>query len=386
MPTARGWGVAWAAVVCCGAGWWLGYPELAVPGIAGMLALAVALFWVVRSPGVEVLRDLAPERVSRGDAAIAVLTCSQRGRRGWAGIRAVDCFGTTEVSVPLPAPRRGESSTRSYPVPTTRRGDVVVGPLRLVTEDPFGLLSRSRTRGGTRTLRVLPRTVSLAAAPSGRLRSPDGPGADRAAGSVAFHTLRQYEFGDDLRQIHWRTSARTGTLMVRTLADTSLPRTVVVLDTRATAYAHPDDFELAVDAAASVLLAAARPGFPLVLACGDQVFVEGHAAPAAVLDRLAEVRLSDAADDRSPMALVRSARGRGALTFVTGDAHPAALENLAGIRAEFDAVTVVTVGSAQRPDSRAAPGASPAGGRQSDVLHVTDLAEFGSAWQRRTAR
>ena len=377
--------MASAALGCCGAGWWLGYPELAVPGIAGVLALAVAVFWVVRSPGVEVLRDLAPERVARGDAAIAVLTCSRRGRWGGAGMRAVDRFGAAEVSVPLPAPRRGESSTQSYSVPTTRRGDVVVGPLRLVTSDPFGLLSRSRAQGGTRTLRVLPRTVSLAAAPSGRLRSPDGPGADRAAGSVAFHTLRQYEFGDDLRQIHWRTSARTGTLMVRALADTGLPRTVVVLDTRAMAYASADDFELAVDVAASVTLAAARPGFPLVLACGDQVFVEGHAAAATVLDRLAEVQLDDATDDRSPLALVRSARGRGALTVVTGDARPAALEPLAGFQAEFDAVTVVTVGSAELPGSPTAHRAAFAG-RGSLVLHVTDLAEFAAAWQRRAAR
>ncbi|WP_194904665.1 DUF58 domain-containing protein [Catenulispora rubra] len=376
MPTARGWGVAAAAVLSSGAGWWFGYPELAVPGVAGILALAVAVFWVVRSPGVEVIRDLAPERVSRGEAAIAVLTCSQRGRRGWAGVHAVDRFGRAEISVPLPAPRRGESATTSYPVPTAQRGDVVVGPLRLVTTDPFGLLSRSRTHGGTRTLRVLPRTVSLAAAPSGRLRSPDGPGADRAAGSVAFHTLRQYEFGDDLRQIHWRTSARTGTLMVRALADTSLPRTVVVLDARASAYCCADDFELAVDVAASVTLAAARPGFPLVLACGGQVsgrlFLDGHAAPAVVLDRLAAVRLS-ADDDESPMAAVRSARGRGALSFVTGDVHPTALDGL-----EFDAVTVVRVGAAAHE--------APHAGRGTQVLHVTDLDGFRSAWHRRTAR
>ncbi|OLT25824.1 hypothetical protein BJF79_43970 [Actinomadura sp. CNU-125] len=64
--------------------------------------------------------------------------------------------------------------------------------------------------------------------------------------------------GDELRHVHWKSSARTGTLMVRQLVDASLPTTTVVLEARPERWPEPDDFELAVDVAASVAACARR--------------------------------------------------------------------------------------------------------------------------------
>ncbi len=307
MPTRRGWAVAAASIACYLAGWGLGYPELAVVGVGGALALVAGGVWLARSIPLELHRDIAPVRVARGDPAIGVLTCVHRGRWRLDAMSATDRCGTTEVAVDLPELRPGGTCTTSYFLPTRRRGHLPVGPLRLVATDPLGLFRRVRAHGGTVTLYVQPKTVSLTALPSGRVPNPDGPRADRAAGgTVTFHSLRQYEFGDDLRHIHWRTSARTGTLMVRQLVDTSLPRSVVLLDNRAGAYGAEDDFELAVDVTASVALGAAALGFPVSVVCGDQEVstMDGERTPPSVLlDRLSLV------GTRSATAVVPDGRG-----------------------------------------------------------------------------
>jgi uncharacterized protein (DUF58 family) len=251
--------------------------------------------------------------------------------------------------------------------------------LRLVATDPLGLFRRVRTHGDTLTLYVQPKTVSLAALPSGQTPSPDGPRADRAAdGTVTFHSLRQYEFGDDLRHIHWRTSARTGTLMVRQLVDTSLPRTLVLLDNRASAYRDEDDFELAVDVAASAALGAASLGFPVSVVCGNQEVstMDGERTPPAVLlDRLSLVG-TRTTRELSMTVAARSRRGRGAMTFVTGGHSGSDLASIATRVGEYDRVVVVRVGDD--------PGPVPAG-LPITVVDAPDLTTFALAWRRRAA-
>ena len=77
--------------------------------------------------------------------------------------------------------------------------------------------------------------------------------------------LHEYTVGDDLRRLHWATSARTGTLMVREDADPAQPHVCVLLDDRQQSYAHPDDFEEAVELAAALCRVAVEAGDPLRL-------------------------------------------------------------------------------------------------------------------------
>ena len=72
-----------------------------------------------------------------------------------------------------------------------------------------------------------------------------------------FISMREYVPGDDPRMIHWPTTARTGTLMIREHVEVRRPEYTIVLDT-ARAVGTPDDFEEAVDVAAS--LACTRSG------------------------------------------------------------------------------------------------------------------------------
>ncbi|GAA3224758.1 DUF58 domain-containing protein [Nonomuraea helvata] len=329
--TPLGWGTLAGSVALYAAGFALGYPEPVVLATGGLLALAAALAWTAPRPRLEVRREVMPLKVPRGDAAVAVLNVVNLGRRGLSGLRAQDRIGASEHTVDLPRLPKGGVRTVSYPLPTDVRGEIPVGPLLLVRADPFGLTRRVRSYGSPVTLLVRPRTVALPVPPSGKAHHLEGPTSDGApSGTVTFHTLREYVVGDDLRHVHWRSSARTGTLMVRQLIDASLPTTTVVLDTR-------DLTELAVDAAASVALAAARAGFPVRLLTGDGP-VPDVKDPESVLDRLALVR----AGTEGVTEPLRLARGGGSLVLVTVDPEEAG--RAAGARRRFDRVICVYVG------------------------------------------
>ena len=152
----------------------------------------------------------------------------------------------------------------------------------MVRQDPFGLVRVEQVRGEVTTAFVHPPTVELDPLPASFERSLDGPTSDTAPqGNQAFHQLREYVPGDDRRMIHWRSSARTGTLMVRQHVDTSLPDLTVVLDTRAARWEGDDDaFEVAVEIAASLVVTCARRGFPVRLLTTDGQHWDAPVRPA----------------------------------------------------------------------------------------------------------
>ncbi|MFI6480709.1 DUF58 domain-containing protein [Nonomuraea sp. NPDC050663] len=359
MLTPLGWGTLAASALLYTLAAALGYPELSVLATGGLLALAGALVWSAPRPRLEVRREVTPLKVPRGEAAVAVLHVRNVGRFALSGLRAHDRFGDVEHGVDLPRLPRNTPKVITYPLPTDRRGEIPVGPLRLVRADPFGLTRRVREYGTAATLLVRPRTVALPVAPSGRAHHLEGPTSDNApAGTVTFHTLREYVVGDDLRHIHWRSSARTGTLMVRQLIDASLPTTTVVLDTRSLQ-------ETAVDVAASVALAAARAGFPVRLLTGEGPLAETKTDADLVLDRLALVT----AGDKAVAETVRLARGGGSLVLVTAD--PAEAARLAGVRRRFDRVICVVLGA----ERVSAPGVT--------TMPLTSLEELPGLWRQR---
>jgi uncharacterized protein (DUF58 family) len=375
MPTVRGWLVAAASVACYLAGWLLGYPELAVPGLGGALALLCGWAWLAVPVRLSVRREIAPARVPRTDLAVGMLTYVNTGRWRSGPTRASDRCGDDEIPVDLPALRPGASATKSYVLPTRRRGHLRVGPLRVTRTDPLGLVRRVREYGATSTLIVHPRAVPVTALPSGRVASLDGARSEQASdGTVTFHSLRPYEFGDDLRRVHWRTSARTNTLMVRQFVDTTLPRTVVLLDTTAAAYRTGEDFELAVDVTASVALSATARGFPVSVHAGRSLSTvdSSGASSTVLLDRLALVA-AGGVDDVAGSAAHRPGPGGAALTFVTGADSPH-LPRVLALRRRYDRIVVVLVGAGSAPHRLPVP-----------VVAVPDLAAFATVWNRAAA-
>jgi hypothetical protein len=218
--------------------------------------------------------------VTRGEPVGMRLTVHNSGRLPSATLVAEDRCGDRSVPVPLLRLRAGRETTVDYPVPTHRRGLVPVGPLWITRRDPLGLVVLARPYGPSTPVWVYPRVHPLDAVPTGVTRSLDGR-VDRVPhGSITFDSLREYVVGDELRRVHWRTSARVGELMVREHLDTSLPRLVVLLDNRAEAHPAPTDataqagtgtgttvetFESGCEAAASIVTAAYRDDLPVIL-------------------------------------------------------------------------------------------------------------------------
>ncbi|SDZ22029.1 Uncharacterized conserved protein, DUF58 family, contains vWF domain [Micromonospora pattaloongensis] len=377
--TPRGIGLLVGGAVLLVAGFRFGYPELSLLGTVAAIALACALAHAAWRPRLDVSRTADPDRVARGDAATMTLTVRNDSRLRAANLLAHDRCGARDVPVPLLRLRPGRDTTVSYPVPTHRRGVVPVGPLRVTRRDVLGLISSARSHGQPTRVRVHPRIHPLAAVPAGVARSLDGRFDRVPHGTITFDSLREYVVGDELRRVHWRTSARIGELMVREDLDTSLPRIVVLLDNRTSA--HPDvvdgvaeTFESACEAAASVIAAAVREDLPVTLLMVDDDRVDGDH-----LDRLTEAALRPGPrerDDRLRTATTRLRQQRlgDTLVFLTGPGARAELGLLGALRGPYPAVLVGVL----HGGGDAGSGAGAVEGML--VIDAADGAEFAAEW------
>ncbi len=291
-----------AGLALLAAGFAFGYRELAALGCACLGALAGAAGFVAWRPHLDVAREVAPDRVMRGESSTVRLEITNASRLFGASLVAQDPTRPgSPVAVPVVRLRPGRVTSTSYAVPTRRRGVVEVGPLEITRRDLLGLVGVVRRYGDSASVWVRPRAYPIAAVPVGLSRSMDGR-VDRVPhGSITFAALREYVVGDDLRQVHWRTSARVGALMVREHVDTSLPRVVVLVDDRSGAHIRDgrgestDSFEAACEAAASVVVAAVREGVHVevqLVRTGTASATDTDAGP--LLDLLAEAMLADA--------------------------------------------------------------------------------------------
>lgn len=399
--TARGTGLAVAGIALLAAGFGLGYAELALLGGAALAALLCAAAHAARRPRLDVRRIAEPDRVTRGEASTVTLTVHNAGRLA-ASLVAYDRCGGDRVAVPLLRLRPGRDAVVRYPVPTHRRGVVDLGPLRLTRTDPLGLVTVTLAYGEAIRVWVRPRRHPIAAVPAGVSPSLDGR-VDRVPhGSITFAALREYVVGDELRHVHWRTSARVGHLMVREHLDTSLPRIAVLLDDRAASWpgaadgpgSTSDGFEAACEAAASIGAAAVREDLAvtlhLVSAADGADPVErsmaGSTTAGPLLDRLAEATLTGpvprSATEASTSqrraladatARLRQHRVGDTLVYLTGAGGLADLALVAALRGAYPTVVVCVLG---------ADGPVPPTAHGVLVLTAVDGPGFAAAWDR----
>ncbi|MEU7778790.1 DUF58 domain-containing protein [Micromonospora parva] len=381
--TARGVGLLVAAVVLLAAGFRFAYPELTLLGAAAGAALGYAALVAAWRPRLAVTRRADPDRVARGEPASMTLTVRNTGRLRSANLLAEDRCGERTVPVPVLRLRPGRDTEVRYDVPTDRRGVVPVGPLRVTRRDPLGLVALARPYGATVPVWVHPRVHPLAAVPTGAGRSLDGRVDGVPHGSITFDSLREYVVGDELRRVHWRTSARVGELMVRENVDTSLPRLVVLLDNRVAA--HPgrvggvaESFESACEAAASIVTAAHRADLPvlllLVAAEPAQVTAPDREGDGALgpLDRLAAAELSgDGAAVRAATTRLRQDRLGDTLIFLTGPGGREELGHVGALRGAYPSVVVGVFGAAEP---------TPPGTAGLVVVDAADGAQFAAEW------
>ncbi len=347
-----------------------GVLELFVIGAAFLAAALGAVLYVqLRRPRIEAARWIHPSVLVAGDTGRVDLHLRHAG-----AIRSMP-FELTETvhrsgapdhlaRLPVgPLPRRATSTAR-YQLPTSKRGIIELGPLRIESRDPLGIARRRVIVAGTDFVTVAPRTYLLDVPQLGQ-------GAlgrhlliqARRLGPGDFHSLREYVDGDEPRSIHWKASARSESLMVKEHTVEGLRRCTVILDAAIASYREDAGFERAITAAASLVHSADRAGLTTRFVTNGGIDLRGPEVATNTLRVLARIELGE-----EPLGMLERdpGEGLGLLIVVTGSSRG---EGLRAAMAMIDpTLTAVTVTSDE--PARSAVGVS-----------ARSEAEFLASWR-----
>ena len=318
--TSRGWTILGLGIAWCLVAGFIGQRDLWWPGIfLLLLPLSSLLLLLPGSHRLRVTRRLDPPRVAAGQSVRVDLLIDPQ---------AVTVAGPTRARDRL-APALGEARwhdapTRlgrwqqrfSYELHPAWRGRHQVGPAERTVADGLGLSMIRTVVPGTTELLVTPRVEPLPnlAGASGLGMATDTTLLRTGLGAADDVLIREYRQGDDVRRVHWRSTARTGALMVRREERSWDPSATVLIDNRAAAYSRrtPDErLEWAVSAAASIAIHLLSDGFDLNLIEADGTVLSPHRATSGreslVLEHLADLRTHPVATLGE--AVAASARG-----------------------------------------------------------------------------
>jgi uncharacterized protein (DUF58 family) len=338
--TARGRAVLAVGVVCWIVAIVFGSPAL-YPVAAGLvIVVPLALAWVritVRQPRVS-RRWRHENLVERGDVRIELVLEREPGvpLPNVVAHEQVGRVGDEEVELRPHGRGRHTGSYRLHDVP---RGRHRFAPVRLSIADPFGLAETGLAVDEQQALVVYPRLTELE-----RLFFDGGAGAEhgrrlllRRPVGFELHSVREYQQGESLRRVHWPSTARRGSLMVKELEDSPRDEVAVLLDgdPAAVTGSPPDSsFDVAVRVAGSILRAQVRRGRRCVLVlntAGREM--QSVASEGPEWQRALELLAAAEPNARGPAAaLLRSADGPAArsleLVVVTSTVEASLVDRL----------------------------------------------------------
>ncbi|WP_334144657.1 DUF58 domain-containing protein [Rhabdothermincola sp.] len=389
MLTRRGWLTLLAAGLSAVGGRLSGAEELYVlAAMLGVLVAGAAAYARLTPLAIEVTRELHPSRVHAGSPSRVELVVTNRGRRRSPLLDLHDAVsGTRGANLVVPPLPPTGAARAAYRLPTERRGILTIGPLEVVLSDPFGLTSIATRASEVTQLTVYPHVDQIKPVPQTTGNDPMA-GAEHpnalGRGGEDFYALRPYVVGDDLRRVHWPSTARHDELMVR---QDELPwqgRATVLLDVRS-ATNTAESLELVVSAAASIVTASSgRQDLVRLLSTdgSDSGFAAGHAHVESMLEYLASVEMTNEANYRRVLDRLARSSGGGALVVVVALAPPEDLDRLTRLRGRFGSVTIVSFEPSSwggtEPDSH--PALLPRSG--STLVRVSADQSFAEAWNR----
>ena len=285
------------------------------------------------------------------------------GRRRAPRLTVEDRAGDRVVALDVPALHPGQQHSSTYRLPTDRRGIFDVGPLVLAQTDPFGLMARRRPVGEVARLWVHPRSHPVPAGKAGSTIEMDGPMDDTAPeGTIAFQGLRPYVVGDDLRMVHWRTTARTGTLMVKKARRHQPPPGGGPARRPGRQLPGSAWFEEAVEVAASLLEQAVRGGAPVRLdTVTGSVTASAPTAPGTPSTFWPGFNWRTPATSGRAVLLLEVESGGSAAVLVTGDRLDDDLASLDRLAVRYRRVSTMMVGAATPSARQLGPAAGVPG-------------------------
>ncbi|MGG7509242.1 DUF58 domain-containing protein [Plantibacter sp. YIM 135249] len=248
-----GWVVLVVGLVCTVTGLVLGWSELLFLGLVPLAALVVSIAFLFGRSTFAVSIHLNPTRVVVGERAFGQVLVSNPGSRATTPTRLEVPVGNGMAEFALPAIAAGDEHEELFAVPTNRRAVILAGPAVSVRGDQLGLLRREVRWTGLVELFVHPLTTRLHPTAAGLIRDLEGQVTKKITNTdISFHALRGYVPGDDRRYIHWKSSAKTGELMVRQFEESRRSQLTMVMTSDERYYADADEFELAVSLTASI--------------------------------------------------------------------------------------------------------------------------------------
>jgi uncharacterized protein (DUF58 family) len=346
------------ALVC---GLLFGSVDLARAGTLVLAAPIVASLVVNRSQlTIASRRSVTPPRSTLGTDVSIALTVTNRSVLPTGPLMLEDRLPaqiTGRARFSLDGLSGRESRSVAYRLPRLGRGRYSAGPLRMRLTDPFGLIDTSRSFTATSSFVVTPIVDAL---PQAQPPYSVDVGENAGSHSIGSHgaddaSTREYRHGDDLRKIHWRSTARVGTLMVRHEERPWQGHATLVLDLRAGAHdtvidpsvtqlAQPDEpppdirrtssLEWAISAIASIGSHLAHQGreLSLVESVSDAERIRLGGAWELV-EHLAEVRASGANDLHDLVPIIRDAGRDSTVIAVLGRLDLAGARALATVQA-----------------------------------------------------
>lgn len=343
--TRRGWTLAGASVGVFVGARVLGAAALGGLGLAGAVLLVIAALVVLRGrPSLSVQRMARPARVHVGGEGRVVLDGRTTARTPLLTLTERVDGGARSARFLLPPSPADAPIRATYRVSTLRRGRHELGPLLAVVADPFGLVRRAWVVTPPTDLVVRPRLHDVLAPRRAMGGEPDphadGPRVPTSETAGEFLALRDYEPGDDPRRVHWRATARTGELVVRTDEAAAPGRVVLLLDTREEV--HDDEsFEVAIEAIASIAVRCTKDQMPIEAhtSAGETLARPGPGTIELLLDRLAVVEVGGPDHLAALGAQLGSRLGIGAVVVATGAPDARLVDAVARLRSR--ALTVI---------------------------------------------
>ncbi len=202
-------------VIALSTGFWLTW-RLAYVALVGV---PVAYFWSrFNLVGIEVTPDRSADRLQEGGHFEERITIRNKSwfTKVWLEVDDPSEMPGHRAKRVVTVPARGTKTWRADSI-VRRRGLYAVGPVEVTTGDPFGLFRVTRRFGRAQNVLVYPRAVDL---PNFSVPAANLPGEGRFRRRTHYVTpnasgVRPYEFGDSFNRIHWKSTARTGELMVK---------------------------------------------------------------------------------------------------------------------------------------------------------------------------
>ena len=326
MLTRSGLGALVVALCLAVFGWMWSYEELLIVAMAILVIVALAIWVSRRRLRASVTRRIIPVRVARGDPVTIVHRVRNDGRFPTGNALIVDQCGDAESYTAIRPVAANSMEEFPTTLATNRRGVFPVGPFRIERIDPFSLAVGSRRDSVVGSVTVHPKVYQLVG-PSGVARIVESDSVLRRAATdpmSGFVSLREYVPGDDPRTIHWPTTARVGTLMVRENVEVRRPEFTVIVDA-ASDVASPTDFEEIVDVAASIAALASRSGLDVIVRTTHPDFMGSPKTmqeDGAMLDFLTPVQQAEDGTAVPLPTLFVGRLGHSSVVLITGPLGP----------------------------------------------------------------